>query len=93
MSELFTRSNCSVTECFPEKPSWCRNVQVCQGVRVTSFEGSNGLDTELYKSIPFLHHWKLVHAFVKVDECVHSSVCARVCVLLHDMGHSSRLVD
>ena len=41
-------------ECFPEKPSWCRNEQVCQrGAKsVKRFERSHGLDTALYKNIP-----------------------------------------
>ena len=42
-------------ECFPEKPSWCRNEQVCQGRKsVKRFERCNGLDTALYKNIPFI---------------------------------------
>ena len=42
---------------FQEKPSWCRNEQVCQGRKsVKRFEGSNGLDTALYKNIPLLLH-------------------------------------
>ena len=51
-------SRCAIAawlECFQEKQSWCRNEQVCQGrISVTSFERSNGLDTALYKNIPFL---------------------------------------
>ena len=40
-------------ECFQEKPSWCRNEQVCQGmISVKRFERSNGLDTAVYKNIP-----------------------------------------
>ena len=37
------------TECFPEKPSLCRNEQVCQwGAKsLKRFERSNGLDTAL----------------------------------------------
>ena len=36
-------------ECFQEKPSWCRNKQVCHGRKsVKRFERSNGLDTALY---------------------------------------------
>ena len=41
MSDLVVASNCCMTriravytamlECFPEKPSWCRNEQVCHG--------------------------------------------------------------
>ena len=38
-------------ECFPEKSSWCRNEQVCQGWHVKHFERSSGLDTALYKNI------------------------------------------
>ena len=34
-------------ECFPEKLSWCRNEQVCQGVKCESYERFNGLDTAL----------------------------------------------
>ena len=33
VSEWSSRSNCSVAECFPEKSSWYRNEQVCQGVK------------------------------------------------------------
>ena len=40
-------------ECFPWKPSWCRNEQVCQRRKsVKRFERYNGLDTALYKNIP-----------------------------------------
>ena len=40
-------------ECFQEKPSWCRNEQVCQGRKsVKGFERSNGPDTAQYKNIP-----------------------------------------
>ena len=49
-------SRCAIAawlECFQEKPSWCRNEQVCQGrISVKRFERSNGLDTALYKNIP-----------------------------------------
>ena len=49
-------SHCAIAawlECFQEKPSWCRNEQVCQGrTSVKRFERSNGLDTALYKNIP-----------------------------------------
>ena len=48
-------SRCAIAawlECFQEKPSWCRNEQVCQGKKsVNRFERSNGLDTALYKNI------------------------------------------
>ena len=40
-------------ECLPEKSSWCRNEQVCQGLKgVKRFEWSNGLDIAPYKNIP-----------------------------------------
>ena len=40
-------------ECFPES-IWCQNEQVCQGRKIVKrFERSNGLDTALYKNIPF----------------------------------------
>ena len=32
VNEWSSRNNCSVAECFPGKPSWCRNEQVCRGV-------------------------------------------------------------
>ena len=38
-------------ECFPEKPSWYRNGQVCRGRSVKRFERSNGLDTALYTNV------------------------------------------
>ena len=51
-------SRCAIAawlECFQEKSSWCRNEQVWQGrISVKRFERSNGLDTALYKNIPFL---------------------------------------
>ena len=31
MSDLAWRVIAAWLECFPEKPSWCRNEQVCQG--------------------------------------------------------------
>ena len=34
MSDLIVARNCSLLECFPEKPSWCRNEQVCHGKTV-----------------------------------------------------------
>ena len=35
--------------------SWCRNEQVCLGRKsVKNFESSNGVDTALYKNIPFM---------------------------------------
>ena len=41
-------------ECFPEKPSWCRNEQVCQGGQsIKRFERSNGLETALNKNMHF----------------------------------------
>ena len=43
--------NCSVAEYFPEKLRWSWNEQVCQGVK--HFERSYGLDTALYKNVPF----------------------------------------
>ena len=49
-------SRCAIAawiEGFPEKPSWCRNEQVCQGrISVKRFERSNGLDNALYKNKP-----------------------------------------
>ena len=41
-------------ECFQEKPSWCRNEQICQGQSVKRFERSNGLDAALYKTYLYL---------------------------------------
>ena len=44
-------SRCAIVawlECFPEKPSWCHNEQVCRGRSVKRFERSNRLDTALY---------------------------------------------
>ena len=46
--ELSSCSNSSMDEFFQEKPSWCRNEQVCQGVKCKAFERSNELDTALY---------------------------------------------
>ena len=43
--------------CFLEKPSWCRNEQVChagEAKSVKRFERSNGLDTALYKNYIYL---------------------------------------
>ena len=42
MNEQSSRSNCSVAECFPEKP----------GVKHKAFEQSQGLDVAIYKSVP-----------------------------------------
>ena len=33
VSEHSSCSNCSVAECFPERSSWHRNEQLCQGVK------------------------------------------------------------
>ena len=47
-------------ECFPKKPSWCRNEQVCQGRKsVKRFERSNGLDTALYKNYLYLFFYNI----------------------------------
>ena len=44
-----------MAEYFPEKCSWCRNEQVCQGggssIKHLVFEQSKGLDIALYKNI------------------------------------------
>ena len=47
MSDLPWRVIAAWLECFPEKPSWCRNEQVCQGKQQ---ERPKGLDTALYKN-------------------------------------------
>ena len=39
-----------MAECFSEKSGWCRNEQVCQGVKC--FERSVRLDTALCKRCP-----------------------------------------
>ena len=31
VSDLVFARNAASLECLPEKPSWCRNEQVCQG--------------------------------------------------------------
>ena len=50
---MSTCSDNNLLECFQEKPSWCRNEQVCQGRKgVKRCEWSNGLDTALYNNIP-----------------------------------------
>ena len=73
-------------ECFPEKPRWCRNEQVCQGRKSAKrFERSNGLDTALYRIIPlpinfilhcaFLSHRMIKQAaFVVLDSSVQSGL-------------------
>ena len=60
MSEYSAHEIAAWLECFPEKSSWCRNEQVCQGVMVKRFERSNGLDTALYKNIPLLSHIRMI---------------------------------
>ena len=54
-------SRCAIgtwLECFPEKPSWCWNEQVCQGrKRVKRFERSNGLN----RPRPLLHYIKILN--------------------------------
>ena len=55
VSDLVFARNAASLECFPEKPSWCRNEQVCQGGQnVKRFERSNGPDIALYKNYLFL---------------------------------------
>ena len=59
MSDLLVARNCCPgLECFPEKPSWCRTEQVCQGgaksVNRFDFERSDRLDTALYKNYLYL---------------------------------------
>ena len=62
MSEYSLRVIAAWLECFPEKPSWCRNEQVCQGRKsVKRFERSNGLDTVLYKNILLLYVYLYAH--------------------------------
>ena len=55
MNEMSSRLIAAWLECVPEKSSWCRNEQVCQGRKsVKRFERSDGLDTAVYKTYPFL---------------------------------------
>ena len=59
--------NAAWLECFQEKPSWCRNEQVCQGrISVQRFERSNGLDTGLYKKHTF---------YIPLPYCFNSNIC------------------
>ena len=74
----------AVTFLFQEKTSWCWNEQVCQGTEsVKRSEWSNGLDTALYKDIPFLQFipltciivlflliilWFVIHNITKIAE-------------------------
>ena len=51
MSAWYSRSDCNMAECFPERWSWCRNEHVCLENRVNHFERSNGLDTVVNKTI------------------------------------------
>ena len=66
-------SRCAIAawlECFQEKPSWCRNEQVCQGRKsVKRFERSNGLDTALYKTIPLYANSNFM------DRCIVFFLC------------------
>ena len=74
MSDLVVARNCAWLECFPEKPSWCRNEQVCQGRKsVKRFERSNGLDTALYKKLPlFSCFHKIVQLYCYVIVSIYS---------------------
>ena len=62
MSDLVFARNCSIAiECLPEKPSWCRNEQVCQGwQKVQLFELSNGPDIALYKNYLYLFYGEYI---------------------------------
>ena len=54
MSEYSSRVIAAWLEYFPEKLSWRRNEQVCQGRKsVKRFERTDELDTALCKNIPF----------------------------------------
>ena len=65
----------SSLECFQEKPSWCQNEQVCQGRKsVKHFERSNGLDTVLYKTIPYHANVKYITNKCIID--VNDTVCS-----------------
>ena len=48
---VFARNEASL-ECFPEKPSWCRNEQVCQGGQ--KCKALFGPDIALYKNYLYL---------------------------------------
>ena len=57
VSELSLSVIAAWLESIPEKSRWCRDDQVCQGRKsVERCERSNGLDTALYKNIPFLYN-------------------------------------
>ena len=52
MSEQLSRVIAAWLECLQQKPSCCRNDQVCQWRKsVKPSEQFNGLDTALYKNI------------------------------------------
>ena len=65
---------------MPQKPSWCLNEQVCQEWGVKHLERSNGLDTALYKDIPFRHSldWLLGICNV-IDGPSHKFVLCSLC--------------
>ena len=57
MSGQCLRSNCSVAECVPEKSSWCRNEQVCQGVKckaLCAVQWTGYIRTNLYRSFMYV---------------------------------------
>ena len=65
MSELSSCVIASWLECFPEKPSWCQNEQVCQGVKYkVLLEWSKRLYAVLY---------------IKIYICCCRCQCSEVC--------------
>ena len=82
MSDLVVWRNCCMARMLLEKPSWCRNEQVCQGgqTSVKRFERFNRLDTALYKNylylVFFLTRASRLLFGVSVSHCFSGDVAA-----------------
>ena len=78
---VHVNSRCAIAarlECFQEKPSWCRNEQVCQGRKsVKRFERSNGRDTALYIKTYLYRYFFLKSSFSIVNPSILKSTYCR----------------
>ena len=54
----------SIRNSFSEKSSWCRNEQVCQGVKFKAVWGSNGPDISLYVVVVVVVRLEHSHSFI-----------------------------
>ena len=87
VSDLVVARNCCMAR--TEKPSWCRNEQVCRGggggKSVKRFERSNGLDTALYKNYLYLYYFRvgvLTFHNTNYQHNIHDTIATKMMVMM-----------